>query len=357
MTAPRLTAGAARPPAGQYDADIVILALDRPDETAAAIHSALAQRGVSRHVTIVDQGSRPESLARLATAVNGRSDATLLALDTNLGVPGGRNIASAFGHGRILVALDNDAVFDTDGTVARMVAALDANRTLAALGCRILVDSTGQDDLTSWGYPASLLPHAGDSFDTATFVGAGHAIRRQAWAEAGGYDASLFFCWEEYDFCLRAIARGWTIRYRGDIVVRHKVSPDRRVAWSGGRWFHFVRNRLVIERKHGASWLSLTPRIAGYAVKAARNGCLGTTPRAIRAARAMARTIEPEPLSAAARAYLWRADTAHRGGPLSRLRREVLAALPGQRTVASIRAISSGGSGPASAAATHSASS
>jgi hypothetical protein len=33
-----------------------------------------------------------------------------------------------------------------------------------------------------------------------TFVGAGHAIQRVAWEQASGYDDSLFFCWEEYDF-------------------------------------------------------------------------------------------------------------------------------------------------------------
>jgi hypothetical protein len=65
MTA-RHIAGAAGPPDGAYDADVVILSLDRAAETAAAIGSALAQTGVSRHVFIVDQGSRPETLARLA---------------------------------------------------------------------------------------------------------------------------------------------------------------------------------------------------------------------------------------------------------------------------------------------------
>ncbi|MGH7154157.1 MAG: glycosyltransferase family 2 protein, partial [Acetobacteraceae bacterium] len=67
----RHVAGAAGPPPGVYDADVVILALDRAEETEAAIASALAQCGVSRHVTIVDQGSRPDVLARLASAVSG----------------------------------------------------------------------------------------------------------------------------------------------------------------------------------------------------------------------------------------------------------------------------------------------
>jgi GT2 family glycosyltransferase len=359
----RHIAGAERPPHAAYDADVVILALDRTDATVAAIQSALHQTGVSRHVIVVDQGSQPFALAELAAAVQGRDDATLVALEHNCGVPAGRNIGSALGHGRIIVGLDNDAEFDAPDTLARLANGFDADPELAAIGCRIVTDSTGDDDLSSWGYPPALLARSQATFEAATFVGAGHAIRRAAWKDVGGYDARLFFCWEEYDFCLRAIARCWRIRYRGDIVIRHKVSPERRVAWSGERWFHFVRNRIYIGRKSGESWLALAPRIAGYCVKAARNGCLRDTPRAIWAAFRMAHGVRQNPLHQSAQDYLQRVDTAWRGNWLTRLRREVLAALPGtsvpsvQATEASIRAIRSAGRTPASAAATHSASS
>ena len=102
----RLIAGAEHPPAGAYDADVVILAIDRPAETVAAIRSALAQTGVTRHVTVVDQGSRPEALAQIASAVRDRRDATLIALDRNHGVPGGRNRGTDLGHGRIIAGLE-----------------------------------------------------------------------------------------------------------------------------------------------------------------------------------------------------------------------------------------------------------
>ena len=147
---------------------------------------------------------------------------------------------------------------------------------------------TDADDLSSWGYPAGLLPCAGESFDAVTFVGAGHAIRREAWQQAGGYDAKLFFCWEEFDFCLRAIALGWRIRYRGDIVIRHKVSPNSGSAGRPTRWFYFVRNRIYIERKLDRGWTALMPRIAGYLLKGSRNGRLMQTMRAILAAADMA---------------------------------------------------------------------
>ncbi len=324
---PELVAGAATAP-DDYDADVIILAMDRAEDTIAAIASARAQQGVTKHVWIADQGSKPENLARLAAAVQGAPDATLVRLDRNHGVAGGRNRASALGHARAIFALDNDAEFADPTTLARAVAALDEAPDLAAVGCRILVFSTGAEDFPSWGYPISLFPRAASSFDACTFVGAGHAIRRAAWDQAGGYDDALFFCWEEFDFSLRAINLGWRIRYRGDIVVRHKVSGEHRFAWSGTRWHYFVRNRLYIELKSGTSALALLPRFAAYLVRGARNGVLrqglAAGPAALRLARTAPRQV-PTPV---ARDYMARNDAVYRGGLLSRVRREILAVLP-----------------------------
>jgi GT2 family glycosyltransferase len=324
----------ARGPAAAVEADVVILALDRAEETVAAIASARAQRGVTKHVWIADQGSRPDALARLAAAVGGAQDATLVRLARNHGVAGGRNRASALGHAPFIFALDNDAEFATPATLAAACAALRADPALGAVACRITVHATGRDDLSSWGYPLGLLPRSAEAFDAATFVGAGHALRRADFEAAGGYDEALFFTWEEFDLALRLINMGRRIRYRGDIVVRHKVSPEARMAWSGTRWHHFVRNRLYVALKHGAHPAALLPRFLAYQLKGARNGVLAQGLSAGPAALALARQFRPAPGTAhlygpteAARAYLARTDAAHRGGWIARLRREVLGGL------------------------------
>lgn len=252
----RLIAGH-RPPDAAYDADIIILSLNRPADTREAVQSALAQRGITFHVTVLDQGSDRDIVSNLAKAFAKFRNFALYATSENLGVAGGRNLATSLGHGQIIAALDNDATFKDQRVVARAVQIFGLKPDLGALGFNVLAADGVRPDKFSWGYPARLITRFTEQFDTTTFVGAGHAIRRVTWAVVGGYDPAFFFTWEEYDFCLAAIALNWRIRYDGSLAVIHKVSPDARIGWNSTRMTYFVRNRLIIDRKWGTSRLGL----------------------------------------------------------------------------------------------------
>jgi GT2 family glycosyltransferase len=139
-------------PVAPVDADILVLALDRIDDTLAAIRSAQAQAGVATHLFVLDQGSQRAGVQRLAEAIRTLPNAALLTAGGNLGVAGGRNFLAGLGFGRVIVALDNDAEFAAPDTVARLAAALDAEPRLAAIGCRIVTYAEGPDDLSSRGY-------------------------------------------------------------------------------------------------------------------------------------------------------------------------------------------------------------
>src|SRR5262249_10478461 len=148
-------------------------------------------------VHIVDQGSSRENLAKLKAHIAGRPQVHLVELPNNTGVPAGRNIASRAGSAPTIVALDNDAEFGTTDVLLRAADLLKQEQDLAAIGFRIVDFDTGEDDPSSWGYPALDWERRALEFPATNVVGAGHAIRRQAFEEAGGYDDRLFFVGEE----------------------------------------------------------------------------------------------------------------------------------------------------------------
>jgi GT2 family glycosyltransferase len=320
--APRLIAGT-KPGPGAYDADIVILCLERPRESCAAIRSALAQRGGVFHVSVLDQNSSADTSHALTSAFAHAPRFALYRTTQNLGVGAGRNFLGACGHGRIIVGLDNDAVFYSPWTVANALRTLQRRPELGALGFNILSADGATQDASSWGYPQRLRPKFRDKFDTTTFVGAGHAIRRATWQAVGGYDPSLFFTWEEYDFCLTAIGLVWRIAYDGSLAVRHSAAPAARIGWADTRMTSYVRNRLVISRKWGASWWSLIPRMCGYALRGALCGHLPATLQGIAEAW-QADIPRGHPMPETMRAYIHAHQTRHRGNWLDRLRLEVV---------------------------------
>jgi GT2 family glycosyltransferase len=324
---PILLAGR-QPPARGYDADIVILTMNRFAETLEAVGSALRQTGIKFHVTVLDQGSSPAVQADYAIAFAGRDNLGYYAIPQNRGVAGGRNLLAKLGHGRIIVTLDNDAVFANDLIAAEAVLTFDENPKLGALGFKILQRDGIHLDHFSWGYPLALKPLCDCRFETTTFVGAGHAIRRQTWDEAGGYDEAFFFTWEEYDFCLSAIALGWLVQYDGALAVIHKVSPEARIGWNAARVEYAVRNRLFIARKWGASWLGLAPRIAGYLLKGALNRRLRPTVNGIQAAIANDAAQVKQKMPPAMRRYIARNETRHRGSIFARMRCEIFCRIP-----------------------------
>jgi GT2 family glycosyltransferase len=329
--------GAVPEPATSPDVDIIILSLDRVDDTIAAIDSALTQRGVRQRIWVVDQGSGPETIERLQQHVGDKPAVHLEVAGRNLGVPGGRNVATRLGRAPYVVSLDNDAVFRSDDEVARAVQRLEADPSLGAIGFRILNFYTNVDDEWSWGYPPALKDRSDQEFLTTRFIGAGHALRRSAFESVGGYDDSIFFYLEEFDVAYGLINRGYRILYVPQVVVLHKVSPERRVDWKGGnRFYYLVRNRIYIEHKYGASIPRLALVAAAYFLRGSYNGMGGQAVRGIWHAIGMCRRYNRAHrdravlrLSAEAHRYIFDNDGRYRGSLWRRLWFEVFIKVPG----------------------------
>ena len=314
---PVLLAGRAPPARGDdardYDADIVIISHFRVAETMAAISSAQAQAGGAFWVIVLDQGSDQAMRDQVSALVARLARVAFYGIAENLGVPGGRNLACGLGRGRVMVALDNDAVFAGRWVVAQAVRRIEAAPRLGVIGFRILAADGGTLDATSWGYPRTMIGRAAERFDATTFVGCGYAMRRRCFEQVGGFDARLFFTWEEYEFARHAIAAGWEIAYHGDLAVHHAVTAQARVRWEGARWGYYVRNRLLIAHQwHG--WLGMVPLMAVYGLRGLLAGRVRATMQAMIEAVRMARQRARLRMGAGARAYIWRNETSRRFG-------------------------------------------
>lgn len=270
--------------------DVIILSWNRVEDTMAAITSALDQEGVDQRVLVVDQGSEAENLRRLREFLVPLPQVRLQALDCNIGVAGGRNMATAIGSAPYVVALDSDAVFAHREVLARVVQHLRAHEDIGALAFRITNYFTHRNDATSWDHPSACRPDR--AFACSRFVGAGHALRRRVFEEVGRYDDRLFFCGEEIDLCYRILNRGYRIEYFPDAEILHKISPEHRVRWERGRYYFTVRNNLYTSYKIGVPIPRLLLAAAAFVVKGAANGVAADAMRGIRGAASMGLCFE-----------------------------------------------------------------
>lgn len=316
-------------PAALPRADIIILDWNRPEFTVAAIQSALAQTGVQRTVWVVDQGSDPANRAQLAAFCVGRPDVHVHWLESNVGVAEGRNIASRLGTAPYIFSLDNDAVFQDDGCVARAIEHFEHKPELGAVAFRIVDAESGSEE-PYWDYPAAYLNTELASFEVTRFLGGGYGMRRTAFEAARGYDARLFFGGEERDIAWRMLSRGYRLRLYRDLAVVHTRTSTSKVDWSDQRYYFLVRNALYINHKFGAGALGFARGAASFALRGLRNGLGAAALRGITAGLVMSmrfswrgRGDDAYRLSPELRSYIAQTDHKQQETPLQKLRRQL----------------------------------
>lgn len=302
--------------------DVVVLSLDRRRDVNECVDSVLDQDHPDVRLWVIDQGSGSETLASLRQrAGKGRFQ---LREAGRIGIAAGRNLGYRLGRAPVIVSLDNDAVLGDRDVLRRAVSGLEAQGNLGALAFAVHDYYRGGPDMSCWVYPWPAETHFDRSFTTARFCGGAHAILRTAFEATGGYDEEIFFFGEELDLSYALVAGGYRIEYRPDIIVRHKASPERRIDWDSGRFYHNARNMLYINQKHfGGTWMKYQ-YACGYLLKGLINGVPASAWRGVRDGLRLARKgAEPPLLDPAARAYIQKFELGPRGGIWRRFRREV----------------------------------
>jgi GT2 family glycosyltransferase len=215
------------PPAQTPFASIVMLSWNASDYTEQAVASIRANTSVPHEIIIVDNGSRPDTLARLARIDGLR----IIANAVNTGFAFACNQGLAAARGTHVVLLNNDVIV-TAGWLEALIAVQQANpavacsapRTNRIAGAQQIDNVPYGDDLA--GLPAFAAQRAealrGRWTREYRVVGFCMCLDRRAIEEIGGLDP-LFGTgnFEDDDYSMRIRAAGYDIAVCEDAFIHH----------------------------------------------------------------------------------------------------------------------------------------
>jgi GT2 family glycosyltransferase len=236
---------------------ILIVTWKRIDLLEECLHGiAAAKPDVPFELVIVNNGgsrtaARVETIGAGARVVHSR---------TNLGLPGGLQLARSMARGKYLATLQDDVVVQA-GWLDRLVARMDEDPWVGIVGSSVEVPGGYRicglyllGGLT-WLHPAAdPRPVPVDLCTSASML-----IRARAWDDAGGPSAELFpLGYVDFDLCIRVARCGWIVETLSTSLVKHKWHASTSPAL---RAYTVERNARPVRKWH-AAWLAARPEQA-----------------------------------------------------------------------------------------------
>ena len=252
-----------------------------PDELVSrAIRHALDQEGVSGEVLFIEQDvDRPLD----PTAFTGGILEFRMITRKLGGLSDARNLALDEARHPLVLYLDADAMARPDWA-SRLCDVLGGGGKVAIAGSRILPGWPAKPPIWAKARVVSdqysMLDLGKDTLPWHRVVGAAFGLHLGKLGEDMRFDPLLgrregkLFSGEESEFCARASARGWEIRYVGSAVVTHEVAEERtRLPWIMRRLYYAGLGRANVggapspSRRPGlADWLTLPLTLPPYAL-------------------------------------------------------------------------------------------
>ena len=201
-------------------ASVVITTKNRKAELRRAVASALLQQP-EPEVIVIDDGST-DGTSELMREEFPR--AKLHRFDESRGLIVRRNEGARLATGEIIVSIDDDAEFSSDGVVAQTVREFDDPRvgavTIPYVDVKVGPDIRQQP------------PESTGIWVTSAYVGTSHAVRKDVFLALGGYLELLLHMTEERDYCLRLWDAGFVVKIGKADLIRHYQSPVRKSQWN-----------------------------------------------------------------------------------------------------------------------------
>lgn len=234
---------------------VIVITYKRLTELKETMQQLLEEKTEYEEIILVDNNSEDGTYEYGMTLAEQDSKVKFYSLSKNLGVAGGRNFAVGKAKGDVLVFLDDDAVFEEKGYFRKIREKLEKEKQIGALAFRIINFYTGEMRTEEIPFTDKNLDMEQERL-TSTYIGAGHAIRREIFEKCGLYPQDYFYGVEELDLSFRVIDKGYHILYFPDVKVLHKQVNTGRVT-NLEKWTMSYRNRMMTAYRY----LSLKYRV------------------------------------------------------------------------------------------------
>jgi GT2 family glycosyltransferase len=232
---------------------VVLTQGDRPAELAEGISSVLAQEGVVTDIVVVGNGWTPTGLPDGVRGVG---------IETNVGIPAGRNRgASAVGGGYIFF-LDDDARIPSRRFLIDAIALITRDPSIGLLQPR-LEGRDGAEPPLRW-IPRMRKGDRHESSAVFSCLEAAVLLPRDVFDRAGGWGDEFFYAHEGIELAWRVWDQGRRAWYAGGLVAEHPVVHPTRHA----DYYRLnARNRVWLARRnlpallvpiYVASWTAVT---------------------------------------------------------------------------------------------------
>lgn len=220
---------------------VIILTYNRVKDTIELLQCLEDQTFTDFEIIVVDNNSTDDSQIQIQ---NNFPDVRYFKIYYNSGVPAGRNFGIVNSKGKYLIFIDNDAEVEKD-FLEKVYDTFENNADAGILTFKIVNYYTKDIDMTCWVLDRNLIKN--NEFRAVnTFVGAGFAIRKKVFDVMDLLWDKLFFMHEEKEFSLRRLKTDYIIYYVPQIIVYHKVSPEKRYEPNERFFFYGIRNEFWV---------------------------------------------------------------------------------------------------------------
>jgi GT2 family glycosyltransferase len=202
------------------DVSVIIVTYNSASSIADCLRSVRGQPGVQCETIVIDNASGDNTVRIVRSS---EANPTLIENRENVGFGRACNQGFHASKGRYVYFLNPDAQLVGTNALATLCRGLTEHKNWGMAGSRV-VSATGE-----WKTPATTYPdqsHVRKDFSKlpgkiAWVVGASMIVRREVYAELGGFDPDFFLYSEETDFCLRLRERGYEIGLVEEAAVSH----------------------------------------------------------------------------------------------------------------------------------------